>query len=107
MISGVLAELVLHPERHVFLGARQHRGDLRGHVGARRRGGRPSKPHGLTELRHRRPQPSRFVGREDLGEPGGPGAGVVEQFQDRRFVDDGSPYEIGVASNQVERDDRS
>ena len=29
VIRGVLAELVLHPERHVVLGAREHRRDLR------------------------------------------------------------------------------
>jgi hypothetical protein len=85
-----------------------HRRDLRGRTGASWRGGRPArKPHGLPELRHRRPQPSRLIGREDPGEPGYPGARVAEQFQDRRFVDDSRAHQIGMAGDQVECDDRS
>ena len=61
----------------------------------------------MTELRHRRPQPGRLVGREDPGEPGRPGVGVVEQLQDRRFVDDDGAHQLGMAGDQVERDDRA
>ncbi len=107
VIRRVLAELVLHPERHVVLGPRQHRRDPGGRVGAGRGSRRPAEPHDAAELCHRRPQPACLVGREHPGQPPRPAVGVVEQLQDRRFVDDDGAHQLGPPGDQVERDDRA